>query len=177
MKLEDVVEGRVYVDVNVFYMYLRSDPEHLDTLRSFFRRMVRGDITGYTAVLTMDELSYRPLLGRLRDASEGNPLDILRERGEDAVRTYAPEIETALRKLLRLPHLELAPVLPGDVPAMLRNVSAFGLLPRDALHVAVMARLDLDQIATDDRDFDRVPGTERHWLINEPESLFAGRQA
>jgi len=46
MKLEDVVEGRVHVDVNVFYMYLRSDPEHLDTLRSFFRRMVRGDITG-----------------------------------------------------------------------------------------------------------------------------------
>lgn len=177
MKLEDVVTGRLYIDVNVFYMVLRSDPEHLEALRSFFQRVVKGDIAAYTSVLTMDELFYRLLLGRIKDAFEGNPLDVLRERGEDAVRTYAPEIETALRKLVRLPHLELAAVLPGDVPVMLQSIGALGLLPRDALHVAVMRRLDLYQIATDDRDFDGVPGTTRHWLINEPESSLTGREA
>lgn len=51
---------------------------------------------------------------------------------------------------------------------MLENINAFALLPRDALHVAVMQRLGLNQIATDDVDFDRVPGLRGHWPFNAP---------
>jgi hypothetical protein len=53
---------------------------------------------------------------------------------------------------------------------MLENINAFALLPRDALHVAVMQRLGVDEIATDDADFDRVTGLQRHWVFNAPES-------
>ena len=168
MKLDEVVAGRIYVDVNVFYMYLRSDPEHLASLRSFLGRVVRGEVTAYTAVLTMDELFYRLLLARVKDAYQGSPLDVLRENLEEAIKACSPDIDDALRKLAQLPHLELAAVLEDDVLTMLENINAFALLPRDALHVAVMQRLGLNQIATDDVDFDRVPGLRRHWLFNAP---------
>lgn len=44
----------------------------------------------------------------------------------------------------------------------------FGLLPRDALHVTLMQRLQITQIASDDTDFDRVVGIERYWIVNPP---------
>jgi predicted nucleic acid-binding protein len=170
MKLDTVTVGRVYVDVNVFYMYLRPDPEHLSSLRVFLERVTNGDITAYTSVLTMDELFYRFLLARIKDTYERNPLDVLREDAEEAIERCSSEIEVALRKLVRLPHLELAPVLKDDFPRMLDNINNFALLPRDALHIAVMQRLGVDEIATDDADFDRVTGLQRHWLFNAPDS-------
>jgi predicted nucleic acid-binding protein len=47
-------------------------------------------------------------------------------------------------------------------------MSTIGLLPRDALHVAVMQRLGLSEIATDDADFDRVTWLQHHWVFNAP---------
>jgi hypothetical protein len=34
--------------------------------------------------------------------------------------------------------------------------------------VAIVQRLGLNGIASDDIDFDRVKGVERHWAINQP---------
>ncbi len=55
-----------------------------------------------------------------------------------------------------------------DFDRMLGNIKTFSLLPRDALHVAIVQRLGLSCIASDDIDFDRVKGVERHWVINPP---------
>lgn len=177
MKLDQVTSGRIYVDVNVFYMYLRSDPEHVGSTRSLLQRMVRGELAVYTAVLTMDELFYRLLLASVKDAYERSPLDVVRENPQEAIKACSPRIDTALRKLVRLPHLTLASVLEADFPRMLENITAYGLLPRDAFHLTVMQRLEVNEIATDDPDFDRVPGLERHWVFNAPASLSDPREA
>jgi len=177
MKVDQVSSGRIYVDVNVFYMYLRSDPDHVGSIRSLLDHMARGEVAVYTAVLTMDELFYRLLLASVKDAYQRSPLDVVRENPEEAIQACSPRIDAALRKLVRLPHLTLASVLEADFPRMLGNISAYGLLPRDALHLAVMQRLEVDEIATDDVDFDRVPGLERHWVFNPPASLSAPREA
>jgi predicted nucleic acid-binding protein len=55
-----------------------------------------------------------------------------------------------------------------DLDRMLDNIRTFSLLPRDALHTAIIQRLNLTAIASDDTDFDRVQGLERHWIINPP---------
>jgi predicted nucleic acid-binding protein len=46
--------------------------------------------------------------------------------------------------------------------------SRFALLPRDALHIAVLQRLGIATIASDDTDFDRVVEIERLWVVNSP---------
>jgi len=168
MRLDEVVRGRVYVDVNVFYMYLRSDPVYLPMIRGFLERTVQGDIEAYTSILTMDELFYRLLLARIKDVYPRDPLQVLLEDTSGAIARCGSEIGAALRRLVRLPHLHLAAVAEEDFPQMLGNITAFGLLPRDALHVAVMQRLGLSDIATDDADFDRVPWLRRHWVFNAP---------
>ncbi|MBM4306601.1 MAG: type II toxin-antitoxin system VapC family toxin [Deltaproteobacteria bacterium] len=67
-----------------------------------------------------------------------------------------------------LPHIHLVSVETEDFFPVLENIKNFSLLPRDALHVAIIQRLGLTVIASDDMDFDRVKGLERHWIINPP---------
>lgn len=55
-----------------------------------------------------------------------------------------------------------------DFFALLENSRRFGLLPRDALHLAIVQRLGVSAIASDDTDFDRIEGVHRYWMINPP---------
>jgi hypothetical protein len=166
MKLDKVGSGSVYVDTSVLYMYLRSDPDHLPTIKTFLQRVVRGEITAFVGVLVFDELFYRLLLARVQETTSRNPLDVLREDLAQAIATHGPAIETALRSLAALPHLQLVGVDTADFDQMLDNIRTFSLLPRDALHVAIIQRLNLRAVASDDTDFDRVEGLERHWVVN-----------
>ncbi len=70
-----------------------------------------------------------------------------------------------------MPHLHLMEVETADFAGMLDSIRAFSLPPRDALHIAVMRRLGLTAIASDDADFDRVDKLERHWVFKAPVSL------
>jgi len=51
----------------------------------------------------------------------------------------------------------------------LKNITTFSLLPHDALHLSIIQRLNISDIASDDRDFDRIEWLNRHWVINPPE--------
>ena len=168
MKLDEVLSGPVYLDTNILYMYLRSDPVHLPTLTTFFGRVVRGVIETFVGIPVLDELFYRLLLARVKDATGRNPLDVLRADLAGVIAAHADVIDTALRKLITLPHLHLLGVETTDFSGMLDNIRTYGLLPRDALHVAIIQRAGLTAVASDDTDFDRVTIVTRHWVINPP---------
>jgi len=143
MKLDEVTAGAVYVDTNVLYMYLRADPAHLPTIKTFLERVVHGKIRAVVGLPVLDELLYRLLLARVREATGRNPLDVLREDLAGAIATHGGVIERTMRKLVALPHLALAGVEAGDFDQMLVNIRQFSLLPRDALHIAIIQRVGL----------------------------------
>jgi predicted nucleic acid-binding protein len=171
MKLDELASGAVYVDTNVWYMYLRTDPSHQRTLTTFLRRVVRGAIEAFAGLLVFDELFYRLLLARVKDATGRNPLEVLRADLPGAIAAHGNAIDTALRKLMALPHVHLISVETADFHGMLDSIMTYGLLPRDALHVTVMQRVGLTAIASDDTDFDRVTTLTRHWIINPPSNV------
>jgi predicted nucleic acid-binding protein len=168
MKLDELRHGSVYVDTNILYMYLRVDPAYLSVIKAFLGRIVGGEIEAFVSIPVLDELFYRLLLARVKEETDRNPLTVLRERQAETIETHSDVIVGSLRKLTMLPHMNLVGVDATDFSRMLENIQSFSLLPRDALHVAIVQRLGLHGIASDDTDFDRVKGIERHWVINPP---------
>ena len=166
MRLDELTRGSVYVDTNILYMYLRVDPFHLPTIKVFLSRIIHGEIEAFVSIPVLDELFYRLLLARVKDATDRNPLDVLRKNQAKAVAAHSDVIGASLRKLIQLPHINLVGVVAADFNRMLENIQKFSLLPRDALHLAIVQRLGLNGIAPDDADFDRDKGKERHWVIN-----------
>jgi predicted nucleic acid-binding protein len=168
MRLDEGSRGPIYVDTNVLYMYLRADIVYTPIIKAFLERVVCGELEAYVCILTLDELFYRLLLAKVKEATGRNPLDVLREDLPGAIAAHSGPIEAAMRKLMALPHVHLTAVEASAFVSMLENIRAYSLLPRDALHVAVMEHLGLTAIASDDTDFDRVGGVERHWVFNPP---------
>jgi len=169
MRLDELVHGPVYVDTNILYMYLRVDPSCLPLIKAFLNRIVCGEIEAFVSIPVLDELFYRLLLARIKEATGRNPIDVLRENQAETVAAHSDMISGPLRKLVLLPHINLVGVDAVDFDKMVENIQKYSLLPRDALHVAIVQRLGLSKIASDDRDFDRVEGIERYWVINPPQ--------
>lgn len=138
MRLDSLSRGAVYVDTNILYMYLRADAVHLSVIKSFLKQTVRGDLEAYIGIPVLDELFYRLLLARIKDATGRNPLTVLRDDPVGRVAEFGDPIETAIRKLVALPHLNIVGVEPDDVDNFLKNIGMFSLLPRDALHLAII---------------------------------------
>jgi predicted nucleic acid-binding protein len=54
--------------------------------------------------------------------------------------------------------VSVEPVNASDVGAMLQAMQSYGMLPRDAIHLAVARRLGITAIVSDDDVFDQIPG-------------------
>lgn len=63
-------------------------------------------------------------------------------------------------KINSMPHLRILGVTPADFKQCLDLGQQHGLLPHDALHLAVMQREGITTLVTTDADFDRVAGLQ-----------------
>ena len=156
--------GTLYVDAMVLVGLVDAGSVWHPGARALFERTLAPvpELRLVTATLSVDEAVFvllqelvaRPPYGVARSRSQ-----YLAEHPE-VVRELMRQVEAPCAALVDL--LTLEPVLPDDVAAMRREMAATGLLPRDALHVAVMRRLALTAIASDDEDFERCVGLTRY---------------
>ena len=168
MKLDEIESMNIFVDTNIFYLYLRESPAYINIVEDFFIKIIRGTLKAYTSVLVMDELHYRLMLGLIKDNYPGNPLDTLRSQREQMIKQFTSIINESLRKLITIRNLEMIGIQLSDFDSMLRYIEDYAILPRDALHISIMMRLGIQDIASDDFDFDRVSVVQRHWVFQKP---------
>ena len=147
----------LYTDTMILVGFLRPDSPQHPASRQLFERAIDGTrpLRLVTATLTIDEVVFVLLQELLLNP----PYSVTRSRSQylsehpDVVRELMRVIDPPVQSLGEL--LAFEPVLPEDIVAMRREMVATGLLPRDALHVAVMRRLGIAAIASDDDAFER----------------------
>lgn len=153
--------GSVYLDTMVLYISLRSKDVEVTNL---LQRIEEGALQAFTSALTFDEVAYRLLLGLIRDKYGKSPLDRLRQSRAEMIAEFYPIIEPQLVALQRFPHLDVVPVTAADLAGMHQNIRQFKLLPRDALHLSVMQRINCTNLISEDSDFDAVTDLNRFTL-------------
>ena len=99
-----------------------------------------GRVEAATSALTLDEVQYR----------------VRKERSlEDS-------LELA-DSLLSMPGLTILPVDRAVLREGMRVSREFRLQPRDSIHAAAALLKSIEEIYSEDRDFDRVEGLRRVW--------------
>ncbi len=139
-----------YLDANVFiYMALsdRSEAKFISA-RKILESIVGGTTPGATSTLTWDELVWaiRKIGG----------IEVARDEG---------------RKFLSLPRLRLLAVDERILHAAQHIADTYGLKPRDAIHAACCIENGIEELITDDSDFDHIDGLKRIPLENAAKSL------
>lgn len=147
---------KIFIDTNIFHLYLRG-PELVKNLcTQFLERVEKGELIGYTSTLVLDELAYKLMLRRIEDIYRRNPLNILKERRE-VIAEVSSYIEEGLDIVMGIENLQILRVEKSHLEELVEYMRKYLLMPRDSLHLAVMTSINCTDIASADRDFDNIP--------------------
>lgn len=129
-----------YLDANVFiYLALSEESESkAAAAKNIIGKVVDGSLSGATSSLTWDELVWA--------VKKFNSKEVAKEEG---------------RKFLSLPRLKILGVGESTLYAAQDLVASYGLRPRDAIHAACCIENGIDEILSDDSDFDGIAGLKR----------------
>lgn len=148
-----------FIDGNIFYYHYVETSTILESCTLFLERVACGLVNGYTSEHVLAEAIHKIMLSEAATRFE------LSRAGLAHWLAGHPDKISGLQ-LFREAAAEIAameiPLLPNGGTELLREATAcsheLGLMTNDALIVAMMRRHGLTHLATNDDDFDRVPG-------------------
>ena len=150
----------MFLDANIFHFYLRGPSEIQKTCILFLERIVKGEISGFTSSLVLDEVMYKILLKTIEDKHRKNPIEAIQSSREE-VGVQSKVVRKALDIILGIENLEVLSVKKDYLEVSVEYMEKFSMLPRDAIHLAVMKSVECSDIVSADSDFDKVPSVTR----------------
>jgi len=150
----------IFVDANVFHLYLRGPKSLRDKCTALLERVESGEVKGYTSALVLDELAYKLLLRRIEEVQRRNPLEVI-EKNPSAIGESSSYVDEGLSIVLGIRGLEILAIERHHAEKFVAYMRKYSLLPRDALHLSSMMAIGCKDIASTDGDFDLIPGIVR----------------
>jgi predicted nucleic acid-binding protein len=163
MTFADLVRGdAVFVDANVLTYPAQPHPVWGPPCRDLLQRIENQELRGFTSLPVLMEVAHR-MMTIEASARFGWPFAGIGNR----LRTHPADVRklgafrTAVENLLQ-GNLQVLSATPALLVAGLALSQQLGLLTNDALTSAIMQANGLSKIASNDVDFDRVPGLTRY---------------
>jgi predicted nucleic acid-binding protein len=156
----DVPAGAaVFIDANIFHYAIIPVPPFTDAVLPFVDRLRTREFVGYANLQTLADAQHKTMLS-LAAIQYG----LTRTGLVGWLKNHPAQVQTLSGLIQAATMLRALPmnILPLDDTALLLEAAAIcqthGLLTNDALIVALMRRQGINHLATNDDDFDRVPG-------------------
>lgn len=127
-----------YLDTNVFLYPILYEDEKADICKEILKKVVNKELTAYTSVLCWDEFVYT----------------IRKEKGKEIA-------EQGGEKFLQFPNLvflDANKIILFKAQEIIKN---YNLKPRDAIHLATALINGINEIISDDPDFDKIKEINR----------------
>jgi predicted nucleic acid-binding protein len=163
MTLAAILAGQaVFEDANSLLYYFTAHPRYGAACQQFLDRIANREIVGYTASSTLSEVVHRLMTieacQRFGWAATGIARRLRRHPAE--VQQLARPRQTVDE--VTLIGLDVLAIAKSHVSVAADISRQTGLLSGDAVVVAVMRDHGLTLLASEDSDFDRVPGLTRY---------------
>ncbi len=147
-----------YLDATIFYYHLVDAPPLSDDCSDLLMRMERGHVQGVTSSVAIAEATHKVMLAEVvqRHGVDHRGLIARLKRHPELLDGLTNHVQVAATvRSLRLP----VEAIPLDLLARGAELSSQEhLLTNDALTLAVMEKLGVTILATNDDDFDAVDG-------------------
>lgn len=152
----------VFLDANTLIYHFTAHARYGAACTRLVERIERLEIRGFTSAHVLGDVTHRLMtieaMTRLGWPASGLAARLRRHHAE------IPNLQLYRQALARVPQLgvQVLPITEVLVQASVHLCQQFELLVGDALIVAVMQAKGLTNIASNDADFDRVPGLTRY---------------
>jgi predicted nucleic acid-binding protein len=152
----------VFLDANVLVYHFEPHPVFGPPCNLAVSRIERQDLLGYSSTHALTELAHRLMMMEASALPGWVPAKVKhRLRQQPTALANLTRFRVAITSVLqsRIQILTIAPALVDAAAAVSQQT---GLLSNDALVIAVMQANGLTNLASNDADFDRVPGITRY---------------
>jgi predicted nucleic acid-binding protein len=163
MIFTDLLAGEaVFLDANTLIYHFTHDPVYGAARTQLLQRIEKQEVRGVTSTHILSETAHR-LMTIEAIAAFGWPMAGIARR----LRRHPGQVQqlTGFRQAVEWVLQSQAQVMtiPAHLVAAAATVSQqTGLLSNDALLIAMMQANGLDKLASNDADFDRMPGVTRY---------------
>ena len=129
---------KTYIDANIFLNAILYDDEKSNICKQILTQIITKEIQGFTSLLTWDEVVYgvKKLRGQEIAIKEGN-------------------------KFLKMPNLNFLNIGKEVIIKSQELINAYNIDPRDSIHLSSMLINDIQELASDDSDFDKIKEIKR----------------
>ncbi|MBN1455878.1 MAG: type II toxin-antitoxin system VapC family toxin [Methanomicrobia archaeon] len=147
----------IYVDANIHLYSAFKHPVYGASCRDLLIRIDEGDVYGYTSDFVLDEVLHKLMIAEVAKNYTKSAREAIVYIKKNPEVISQLEVVWAERDLLEHSHLV---VLENRslFPDFVKISKSYNLMVTDAVHVAIMSRHGLTNIATNDPDFERVAG-------------------
>lgn len=163
MTFADLVAGdSLFVDANTLIYHCILDPKFGSACTDLLDRIGLGEITAFTSTHILLEVCHRLMAleaARKLGKPQGTMVKFLKSHLDEirSLTSFRQAIDDLCIGQLRI--LTVTPAMVKTTAALCQQI---GLLTNDAAVVAIMQANGLTKIASNDPDFDRVPGLTRY---------------
>lgn len=163
MTFDDISAGSsIFLDANVFVYYAEPHPTFGPACRQLLLRIENQELQGFTSSAILASTAHR-IMTLEATAVFQHPM----KGFAGWLKRHPSEIQQLSRHKQIIDDLSLMSIqvlsVSGSQVSLATDVSGqFGLLTDDALIVTIMRQHGLQALASNDPDFDRVPGLTRY---------------
>jgi predicted nucleic acid-binding protein len=155
--LRNIPNGaQCFVDANIFYYHFVDTPPFSDECSDFLERIERSDVAGFTSTVAIAEATHKVMIMEAATLHSLNRAGLVPhlKRHPDLLSTLTHhKLVAATARRIGL-HIE---TITLDLLESAAEISSqLCLLTNDSITIAVMKRIGLTDIATNDDDFDRL---------------------
>jgi predicted nucleic acid-binding protein len=162
MILVDLVDGAsVFLDANILVYHFAPHPAFGQACNAFVRRIESQAILGFTSTAVLSEVAHHLMTFEAATAFGWSSKVVQRLRKNPSA---VKQLQKFCQSIVEVPQLGIRILTIPDslVERSARLSMKTGLLSNDALIAAVMEQHGLTHLASNDDDFDRVPGISRY---------------
>ncbi|MGH9855971.1 MAG: type II toxin-antitoxin system VapC family toxin [Blastocatellia bacterium] len=157
--LKDIPDGAAcFLDATIFYYHLVNTPPLSDDCSDLLERVEAGVIQGVTSTVALAEAAHKVMLAeivRLHNVSPQGLITRIKKHPELLGHLSEHKQVAALAETLQL---TVEPLTLNFLKEGADLSPQQRLLTNDALLLAVVEKLGLSYLATNDDDFDSIPG-------------------
>lgn len=155
----DIPDGTAaFVDANILHYAVVPTPPFSQHVYPFMDRLTTGEINGVASVPVLADAQHKTMLSLLAAQYGLSRAKLVGWAKKHPSEMCALAGLTEAVQLLRSATVRLLPLDSALLSEASHASIQYGLLTNDAIIVALMHRHGITHLATNDDDFDRVPG-------------------
>ena len=162
MTFADIPSGTsLFVDANTFVYACAPDPQFGPPSLQLLERIEKNDLQGYTSTHVLSDVAHR-LMSLEACADLGWPYQGIAQR----LQKHPTQVQQLSRYRQAIDDIigmgiQFIPIVARHIASATSVCQQHGLLSGDALTVTLMLENGLTNLASNDADFDRIPGFTR----------------